>query len=283
MCAAAVLAAVAAPGPRPGCRRASTAARQITLVIGYGPGGGYDLYARMLGRFIGAHIPGNPTIVPQNMPGAGSRSAANWLYKVAPQDGTVIACLGQATPTDQALSQPGVQFDAAQIQLDRQSEHRQQHSVRIGGERRFHVRAGQDQTTRHRRHRRQFALGALSAGLQQSARQQVQDHRRLSGRRRHQYRGRAARGGRPRQRFLGVDESHAPGLAARPHDQYSVPGRPAARSRSARRAAVDRTCRERRPAPGARAAFGRRVGRAADPDGAQRSRRSRQGAASGLR
>jgi tripartite-type tricarboxylate transporter receptor subunit TctC len=89
--------------------------KQITLVVGYGAGGGYDLYARMLGRFIGAHIPGNPIIVPQNMPGAGSRSAANWLYKVAPQDGTVIACLGQATPTDQALSQPGVQFDAGKF------------------------------------------------------------------------------------------------------------------------------------------------------------------------
>lgn len=86
--------------------------KHITLVIGYGPGGGYDLYARMLGRFIGAHIPGNPIVVPQNMPGAGSRSAANWLYKVAPQDGSVIACLSQATPTDQALSEPGVQFDA---------------------------------------------------------------------------------------------------------------------------------------------------------------------------
>jgi tripartite-type tricarboxylate transporter receptor subunit TctC len=66
----------------------------------------------MLGRFMGAHIPGHPTIVPQSMPGAGSRSAANWLYRVAPQDGSVIATLGQATPTDQALSQPGVQFDA---------------------------------------------------------------------------------------------------------------------------------------------------------------------------
>jgi tripartite-type tricarboxylate transporter receptor subunit TctC len=86
--------------------------KHITLVIGYGPGGGYDLYARMLGRFIGGHIPGNPIVVPQNMPGAGSRSAANWLYKVAPQDGSVIACLSQATPTDQALSEPGVQFDA---------------------------------------------------------------------------------------------------------------------------------------------------------------------------
>jgi tripartite-type tricarboxylate transporter receptor subunit TctC len=86
--------------------------KRISLVVGYGSGGGYDIYARLLGRFIGAHIPGNPTILPQNMPGAGSRSAANWLYTIAPKDGTVIACLGQATPTDQALGQPGVRFEA---------------------------------------------------------------------------------------------------------------------------------------------------------------------------
>jgi tripartite-type tricarboxylate transporter receptor subunit TctC len=89
--------------------------KRLSLVIGYGSGGGYDLYARLLGRFIGAHIPGNPTIVPQNMPGAGSRGAANWLAMIAPKDGTVIACLGQATPTDQALGQPGIRFDAREF------------------------------------------------------------------------------------------------------------------------------------------------------------------------
>jgi tripartite-type tricarboxylate transporter receptor subunit TctC len=86
--------------------------KRINLVIGYGVGGGYDLYARLLARFMSEHIPGRPTIVPQNMPGAGSRGAGNWLYNVAPKDGTVIATLGQATPTDQALGQPGIQFDA---------------------------------------------------------------------------------------------------------------------------------------------------------------------------
>jgi tripartite-type tricarboxylate transporter receptor subunit TctC len=85
--------------------------KRITMLIGYGTGGGYDEYARMLARFIGEHIPGNPIIVPQNMPGAGSRQAANWLFNVAPKDGTVIATLSQTTPTDQALSQPGIQFD----------------------------------------------------------------------------------------------------------------------------------------------------------------------------
>src|SRR6266566_6799082 len=75
--------------------------KRINFVIGYGTGGGYDIYARLSARFIGEHIPGNPTVVTQNMPGAGSRRAANWLYSVAPKDGTVLACLGQATPTDQ--------------------------------------------------------------------------------------------------------------------------------------------------------------------------------------
>ena len=85
--------------------------KRVTMIIGYGTGGGYDEYARMLARFIGEHIPGKPVLVPQNMPGAGSRQAANWLYNVAPKDGTVIATLSQSTPTDQALGQPGIQFD----------------------------------------------------------------------------------------------------------------------------------------------------------------------------
>lgn len=87
------------------------AGKRISLVIGYGTGGGYDQYARVLGRFYGDHVPGNPVIVPQNMPGAGSRSAANWLYNVAPKDGTAIATIGQNTPTDQALGAQGIQFD----------------------------------------------------------------------------------------------------------------------------------------------------------------------------
>lgn len=86
--------------------------KRINLVIGYGTGGGYDTYARLLARFIGNHIPGRPNIIAQNMPGAGSRGAANWLYNVAPRDGTVIAMLSQSTPADQALGESGVQFDA---------------------------------------------------------------------------------------------------------------------------------------------------------------------------
>jgi tripartite-type tricarboxylate transporter receptor subunit TctC len=86
--------------------------KTVRLVIGYGAGGGYDVYGKMLARALGEHIPGKPTVIAQNMPGAGSRNAANWLYKVAPKDGTVLAVLSQATAIDQALGQPGIQFDA---------------------------------------------------------------------------------------------------------------------------------------------------------------------------
>jgi tripartite-type tricarboxylate transporter receptor subunit TctC len=72
--------------------------RTITLVVGYGPSGGYDLFARMTARHLGRFIPGNPTIVVQNMAGAGSLRATNWLYAVAPRDGTVIATFARDMP-----------------------------------------------------------------------------------------------------------------------------------------------------------------------------------------
>jgi tripartite-type tricarboxylate transporter receptor subunit TctC len=64
--------------------------RTMFVIVGYAPGGGYDLYARLLAQHLGKHIAGNPTIIPQNMPGAGSLKAANYLYSVAPKDGSVI-------------------------------------------------------------------------------------------------------------------------------------------------------------------------------------------------
>jgi tripartite-type tricarboxylate transporter receptor subunit TctC len=67
--------------------------KQITVLIGSSPGGGYDLYARLIARHLGKYIPGNPSIVPSNMPGAGSHTAAGHIYAVAPKDGTVIGAL----------------------------------------------------------------------------------------------------------------------------------------------------------------------------------------------
>lgn len=89
--------------------------KQIRLIIGLPAGGGYDLYARALARHLGKHIPGNPTLIPQNMEGAGSRVASNWLFNVAPKDGTAIATVSQGTPLDQARGEQGVQFDVAKF------------------------------------------------------------------------------------------------------------------------------------------------------------------------
>ncbi len=86
--------------------------RQINLIVGYGPGGGYDLYARTLARYMPKYIPGNPSIVVQNMPGAGSLRAANYLYSVAPKDGTAIGLFGSDMPLIGLIANnPNVQFD----------------------------------------------------------------------------------------------------------------------------------------------------------------------------
>src|SRR6476661_4881962 len=102
--ASALLAAVACPVDADDLA-AFYGGKRIQMVIGWEVGGGYDIYARLLARHLGKHIPGNPAIVPQNMPGAGSRQAANWLYNVAPKDGTAIATVGQGTPLDQAMNE----------------------------------------------------------------------------------------------------------------------------------------------------------------------------------
>jgi tripartite-type tricarboxylate transporter receptor subunit TctC len=91
------------------------AGKKIALVIGFDVGGGYDLYARTVARHLSSHIPGHPIFVPQNMPGAGSRVAGNWLYNVAPKDGTAIGTLVQSSAIDQALQEPGIHFDAAKF------------------------------------------------------------------------------------------------------------------------------------------------------------------------
>lgn len=72
--------------------------KTVRVVVGYGTGGGYDVYARQLARTIGQYIPGNPTVVVQNMPGAGSLRAANYIYSVAPKDGTAIGTFSRNMP-----------------------------------------------------------------------------------------------------------------------------------------------------------------------------------------
>src|ERR1700722_13601554 len=90
------------------------AGKSLQLVIGYAPGGGYDVYARTLARYMGRHIPGNPAIVVQNMPGAGSIKAANYLYNIAPKDGTAFGGFSRGVFLDPLLGRAeGVQYVAA--------------------------------------------------------------------------------------------------------------------------------------------------------------------------
>ena len=88
------------------------AGKQIRFIIRSGVGGGYDQYARLLGRHIGKHIPGRPTVLPVNMPGGGGIRAANYVAKIAPQDGTILTIVSQGLPVDQALGlNPSFQAD----------------------------------------------------------------------------------------------------------------------------------------------------------------------------
>ena len=91
------------------------AGRTINVIIGTSAGGGYDLYARVLAKHMGSHIPGNPTIVPQNMPGAGTLRAMLYLYTVAAKDGSVIGTFSRSMPIAPLLGLPGANFDARKL------------------------------------------------------------------------------------------------------------------------------------------------------------------------
>jgi len=85
--------------------------KQIDIVVGSSAGGGYDTYARLIARHFGAHIPGNPEIVVQNMPGAGSNKATGYVYSVAPKDGTAIGAVFPGAMLDPLIGDAQVQHD----------------------------------------------------------------------------------------------------------------------------------------------------------------------------
>jgi tripartite-type tricarboxylate transporter receptor subunit TctC len=89
--------------------------KAVTFIIGAGVGGGYDTYSRMMANHIGDHLPGHPNVVPQNMPGAGGIRAANYLYNVAPKDGTAIGMVDQSIYLDQILGVQGIKLDATKF------------------------------------------------------------------------------------------------------------------------------------------------------------------------
>jgi tripartite-type tricarboxylate transporter receptor subunit TctC len=89
--------------------------KTITIYIGNTAGGTYDLMGRLVARHIGHFLPGNPTVVPDNMPGAGTLRAANHIFNVAPKDGTALGIVTETIAVEQALHNPAVQFDARKL------------------------------------------------------------------------------------------------------------------------------------------------------------------------
>jgi tripartite-type tricarboxylate transporter receptor subunit TctC len=89
--------------------------KTITVTVGYTPGGSYDYYARVFGEYMGKYIPGAPTIIVRNQPGAGSLVAANYLFNVAPKDGTALGVVTQTVMLEGPLGTPGVKFDATKF------------------------------------------------------------------------------------------------------------------------------------------------------------------------
>ena len=89
--------------------------KSLNMIIGFGPGGGYDLWGRTVARHIGKHLPGKPNVVPQNMPGAGSFNAANHIYSVAPKDGTVMGIIARDAALGPLTGASGARFDATKI------------------------------------------------------------------------------------------------------------------------------------------------------------------------
>jgi tripartite-type tricarboxylate transporter receptor subunit TctC len=89
--------------------------KTVRIVVGFSAGGGYDQYSRVIARHLSKHIPGNPNVLVDNMPGVGSIIAANHIYNAAPKDGTVIANISGPIVLEQLFGAPSVQFDMAKL------------------------------------------------------------------------------------------------------------------------------------------------------------------------
>ena len=92
----------------------SLAGKSVHMIIGFGPGGGYDLWGRTA-RHIGRHLPGNPTVIAQNMPGAGSYAAASYIFNIAPRDGTVLGIIARDAALGPLSGAAGARFDPTKL------------------------------------------------------------------------------------------------------------------------------------------------------------------------
>ena len=86
--------------------------KTMTIIIPIGPGGAYDAYARLVSRHLGRYLPGNPAIIARNMPGGGGVIASNYVYNVAPQDGTTLTIITSSFANEQLFGNPQIRYDA---------------------------------------------------------------------------------------------------------------------------------------------------------------------------
>jgi tripartite-type tricarboxylate transporter receptor subunit TctC len=110
-----MLALLAIAGATPARAQEPFAGKQLTMIIGFGAGGGYDLWGRVVARHIGKHLPGKPNVVPQNMPGAGSYVAASHIYHVAPKDGTAMGIIARDAALGPLAGAAGARFDPVKL------------------------------------------------------------------------------------------------------------------------------------------------------------------------
>jgi tripartite-type tricarboxylate transporter receptor subunit TctC len=116
---AAGLVAVIAAGPWAGGVSAQDSpfkGKVVRIIVGFSPGGGFDTYSRTIARHLGKHIPGNPTVIVSNMPGAGSLILANHLYRATEPDGLTIGNWNGGLVMGQLLGQRGIDFDARRFE-----------------------------------------------------------------------------------------------------------------------------------------------------------------------
>jgi tripartite-type tricarboxylate transporter receptor subunit TctC len=131
--------------------------KHINLVVGFGAGGGYGLYAQLLCEFLPEHLPGNPTCIPQYMPGAGSLKAANYVYNAAPKDGTYFAVVGPTLVVEQVTKPTGMKIDHRKVQYIGRMN--QMNTV-------FMVRAGEGVNTLDDAKKKQVILASTGKGDQ---------------------------------------------------------------------------------------------------------------------
>ena len=111
-----LIAALVSAGATPAAAQADAlAGKSVQMIIGFGPGGGYDLWGRTLGRHIGKHLPGHPNVVPQNMPGAGSFTAASYIFNIAPKDGSVLGIIARDAALGPLTGASGARFDPTRL------------------------------------------------------------------------------------------------------------------------------------------------------------------------